>query len=369
MTCEYFGECGSCNLHHLSYDEQLKYKQQKMAELFEIDPATIATVASAPSHFRNRAEFRIFHTDEGASYAMHTVKHSLLPIASCQIVSPKIASTMPILLALINADKELSHKLYAVEFLSAFGTDEMLITLIYHRKVEDALFAQCQQIGAQNEWSIVLRSKKQKRVVHQDYILDKLLVFDKPYFYYHQETSFVQPNASVNEKMIEFAKENTVDLGGDLLELYCGNGNFTIALSENFRQVLTTEVSKSSMISLRKNIQKNNISNIEFARMSAEEIITALKKQREFTRLRNIDLDAYQFSCLLIDPPRSGLEDKTREFIQTFQTIIYISCNPQSLHRDLQTLAQTHNVSKHTIFDQFAYTKHTEMGVILTKIA
>ena len=369
MTCEYFGVCGSCNFHHLLYEEQLKHKQHKMAELFAIDPATITTVASQPSHFRNRAEFRIFHTDEGASYAMHTVKHSLLPIQSCQIVSPKIASTMPALLALVNADKELSHKLYAIEFLSAFGTDEMLITLIYHHRVGDELFEKCQQIGAQNAWSIVLRSKKQKRVVHKDYILDKLLIFDKPYFYYHQETSFVQPNAGVNEKMIEFAKKNTVNLGGDLLELYCGNGNFTIALSENFRQVLTTEVSKSSMISLRKNIQKNNISNIEFARMSAEEIITALKKQREFTRLRNIDLDAYQFSCVLIDPPRSGLDDETRDFITTFQTIIYISCNPQSLHHDLQTLSQTHSISKHTLFDQFAYTEHTEMGVVLTKIA
>ena len=72
MTCEYFGVCGSCTMHDKSYEEQLSYKVAEIKEDFNIQNLDILT--SKPEHFRTRAEFRIFHDDEGISYAMNTLE-------------------------------------------------------------------------------------------------------------------------------------------------------------------------------------------------------------------------------------------------------------------------------------------------------
>jgi tRNA (uracil-5-)-methyltransferase len=69
-----------------------------------------------------------------------------------------------------------------------------------------------------------------------------------------------------------------------------------------------------------------------------------------------------------MDPPRSGLDDTTRALAKDFSNIIYISCNPETLHRDLKELVKTHEITKFALFDQFAYTHHIESGVILKKL-
>lgn len=69
-----------------------------------------------------------------------------------------------------------------------------------------------------------------------------------------------------------------------------------------------------------------------------------------------------------MDPPRAGLDDTTRDLAKDFEQIIYISCNPETLHRDLKILSKTHKIAKFALFDQFAYTNHIESGVILNKI-
>ena len=105
--------------------------------------------------------------------------------------------------------------------------------------------------------------------------------------------------------------------------------------------------------------------NISFARLSSQESIQAFKKVRKFNRLNHINLDDYNFKAVFIDPPRAGVDKDTLEFIKQFEYIIYISCNIDTLHRDLQILNKTHNVKHWAIFDQFAYTHHIEMGMIL----
>ena len=91
---------------------------------------------------------------------------------------------------------------------------------------------------------------------------------------------------------------------------------------------------------------------------------------REFYRLKELDinLSEFDFSHIFIDPPRAGLDDGVREFVAEFGHIIYISCNPQSLKRDLSALLKTHEILHFALFDQFATTAHLECGVILGKI-
>ena len=101
--------------------------------------------------------------------------------------------------------------------------------------------------------------------------------------------------------------------------------------------------------------------------MSSEEFTQALEKVRTFTRLKDIELDSFDIGTILVDPPRAGLDKQTKSLISKFDTIIYISCNPNTLARDLETLCKTHKVEDAVLFDQFPYTHHMEAGVVLTK--
>jgi tRNA (uracil-5-)-methyltransferase len=93
----------------------------------------------------------------------------------------------------------------------------------------------------------------------------------------------------------------------------------------------------------------------------------ALNGVREFSRLKEIDLQSYNFSTVLVDPPRAGLDEGTIELISNIDNIIYISCNPDTLARDLETLVQTHDVIEAAMYDQFPHTEHVESGVFLQK--
>lgn len=153
----------------------------------------------------------------------------------------------------------------------------------------------------------------------------------------------------------------------DLLELYCGHGNFTIPLAAKFNRVLASEISKSSIANARINCELNGVCNAQFVRLSADELMSAFARRREFERLKGIDIFSYDFSHVLIDPPRAGLEPSVSEFIKNFQNLIYISCNPQTLFENLRSLCATHEVCRFAIFDQFAHTAHIECGVLLRR--
>lgn len=153
----------------------------------------------------------------------------------------------------------------------------------------------------------------------------------------------------------------------DLLELYCGHGNFTIPLAAKFNRVLASEISKSSIANARINCELNGVCNAQFVRLSADELMSAFVRRREFERLKGIDIFSYDFSHVLIDPPRAGLEPSVIDFIKDFQNLIYISCNPQTLFENLRSLCATHEVRRFAIFDQFAHTAHIECGVLLKR--
>ena len=100
----------------------------------------------------------------------------------------------------------------------------------------------------------------------------------------------------------------------DLLELYCGIGNFTIPLSKHYRRVLATEVSKVATRAAQDNLVLNEVDNVAFARLAAEEVTQALNGDREFRRLKSLDppLNDYDLATVFVDPPRAGLDDGTQ---------------------------------------------------------
>ena len=369
MKCRHFGTCGSCTLYDLDYPEQLERKKRRVAGLLApFWQGDFDLYDSPVSHYRARAEFRIWHKGDQCSYAMGNLeKNGNVTIGECPKVIVAIEERMGLLLEAVNASSELSRKLFGVEFL-ATTTGECLITMLYHRRLEEGWSTEARELEQRLDAAIIGRSRKQKEVLSRDYVTEVLKIDSKKYYYRHYEGGFTQPNPFVNAQMIEWAKVRVEESGGgDLLEAYCGLGNFTIPLAEHFDKVLATEISKNSIKAAKENCILNNINTIEFVRLSSEEMTQALKKERPFRRLEGIDLERYDFQTVLVDPPRAGLDAATRELISGIDNIIYISCNPETLARDLVELSKTHRVENAAIFDQFPYTEHVESGVFLIR--
>ncbi|HIP29809.1 MAG TPA: tRNA (uridine(54)-C5)-methyltransferase TrmA [Sulfurospirillum arcachonense] len=364
MECNYFGVCGSCKLYELSYEEQVQKKQLYIKELFEsLHVKSFETFTSPDSHYRNRAEFRIWHDDDGMHYAMNQIeKKKVVLIDKCPKVVKKIDDLMTPLKRMIESDEMLRRKLFSIEFLSS--TTKVLVSMLYHKKIDESWDIHAKKLEDTFGIAVIGRSKKVKRVISDDFVIDELHVNKNLYMYKIIEGGFSQPNSSVNAHMIEWATLH-VNNPKDLLELYCGHGNFTIPFAKQFNKVLATEISKSSIKSAKESCEMNDVTNIEFIRMSVEDLTSALKKEREFVRLKEINLDDYDFSHVFVDPPRAGIDEKSLEFISQFETIIYISCNPETLKRDLEFLKDKFEIKNFAIFDQFPHTDHIESGVIL----
>jgi tRNA (uracil-5-)-methyltransferase len=374
MNCKYFGICGSCINYKNGYEQELNNKIKTNKELFSnIYGDDFDILKSDNIHFRSRAEFKIWHIEDKISYALTSIDKKTFCIDECFIVNKSIYNLMPKIKENIEPNEILSRKLFAIEFLST-QTNEILVTLIYHKKLDDDWKEKAKALQEKLNIKIIGRSRKQKEVLNSDYITETLNIYQRDFFYTQYEASFTQPNAKVNEKMISWVIEKIIieqiDKNSDLLELYCGNGNFTIPLSFHFKNVLATEISKASIKSAKQNLELNKIDNIKFARLSDDEFTEAFEKTRVFNRLKddNINLDDYEFSTIFVDPPRSGLSPNSTQLAQKFDNIIYISCNPITLKRDLEILTKTHKILNFAFFDQFPYTNHIESGVILNKI-
>jgi len=368
MQCKYFSECGACVIYEGGYEAQLKYKfdlnKQRFAHLYSGD---IEVFKSLDSHYRARSEFRIWHKDGEIFYAMNKKnKKETLLIDECPQVNTHIAKLMPQLLNKIKEYK-IEFKLFGVDFLSSSSGD-IVVSLLYHRQLDESWLEDAKKVAQDLNIFIIGRARKQKLVIGQDYIIEELNIAGKKYKFKHIENSFTQPNPRVNEKMIEWALKNSNSSDSDMLELYCGAGNFTIPFASKYRKILATEISKSSINAAKENMALNGVENIEFVRMSAEEFTQALDGVREFKRMAHIDINSYNIETIFVDPPRAGMDEESCKFTARYKNILYISCNPETLLRDLEILTKTHKVVSMAMFDQFPYTYHIEMGVKLVKI-
>lgn len=357
-----------------SYQQQLDAKVARISAQFaEYNPPALQVFASPEHNYRMRAEFRIWHIEDDLFYAMfersEDKQKKVIRVDEFPIADRSINLLMPKLLAALKADPVLSARLFEVHFLATLS-GEMLVSLLYHRKLESDWEPAAQALSKALNIKLIGRSRGQKFVLSDEYVVEQLQVFERTYTYKQIESSFTQPNAQVCQKMLEWACTVAEHSEQDLLELYCGNGNFTLPLSTRFRRVLATELAKSSVYAAQWNIEQNQIENIQVARLSAEEFTQAYNGEREFRRLQeaNIDLASYDFDTVFVDPPRAGIDDATLKLLQRFKRIIYISCNPDTLHDNLKTLCQSHKVTKFALFDQFPYTHHVESGVLLEKI-
>ncbi len=358
------------------YFTQLDAKRQRIVDQFaHFGPPALEVFASPASHYRMRCEFRLWHEGDDLFHAMfetdaggvkHTVRMDQYPVAS-----RRINALMTQLVDAIRDRPELRHRLFQVEYLTT-RQGEALVTLVYHRKLDDEWEQAARKLEKILDAAIIGRARKQRLVLTRESVTEHLNVAGRVFSYQQVENSFTQPNADIAESMLNWAREVTQGEDGlrrstDLVELYCGNGNFTIALADNFRRVVATEISRTSVASAQHNLALNGIDNVHVARMSSEEFAQALSGEKTGRRVSEMQLETHDFSTVLVDPPRAGLDAESCEQIARFDDIVYISCNPDTLEANLEQLGRTHEIHRFALFDQFPYTDHCECGVLLKR--
>jgi len=326
--------------------------------------------ASPPRHYRQRAEFRFWHDGDDAHYAMFDPANPREPLRIDEFppAARRINELMPALRIAVLASPVLKRRLFQVEFLSTLS-GEALIALVYHRPLDAEWERAAQELQKSLGTQLIGRARGQRIVIGQPWVTERLVVDGCELRLRQPEGCFTQPNAEVNRSMLSWARAACSDAHGGLLELYCGIGNFTVALAGHFDAVLATEVNKVAIAAAEFNLAANGIRNTFVARLSSEEASAALARERSFRRLHGFDLEGFDARTVLVDPPRAGLDARTLAQVGAFERVVYVSCNPNTLIENLRALHPSHSIERFALFDQFPYTSHLECGVLLTRSA
>ena len=292
--------------------------------------------------------------------------------------SDAMRAAMPSVRSLVERDDaNLRRRLFQVEFLTATSGD-VVVTMCYHRKLDEewvkaaeGMREEMNRMHPELNVSIVGRANRMRKVIGNAFVMENVHLDGTVLKYKQLEGQFAQPNAQIATEMLKFARSCCAPSSNtnDFLELYCGNGHFTVALSPFFRTCLSTEISKTNIAAARENIEMNGIKNTHVVRLSAEEVVQAIDGERVFTRLKDtqLDLTTLNIKTVLVDPPRAGCGPEVSKMLQRFENIVYISCNVETLAEDMLILSETHDMKRFAVFDQFPYTPHLECGAYLVK--
>ena len=392
------------------YEEELREKISKaVAVLFQKRIKTTPTLLSSSGNdgsnnieifkskqtnggFRMRAVFGV-HLDGpiDARYSMvEVLGTSTLPsgkiykekktvlVDSFPMGSDAMRAAMPSVRSLVERDDaNLRRRLFQVEFLTATSGD-VVVTMCYHRKLDEewvkaaeGMREEMNRMHPELNVSIVGRANRMRKVIGNAFVMENVHLDGTVLKYKQLEGQFAQPNAQIATEMLKFARSCCAPSSNtnDFLELYCGNGHFTVALSPFFRTCLSTEISKTNIAAARENIEMNGIKNTHVVRLSAEEVVQAIDGERVFTRLKDtqLDLTTLNIKTVLVDPPRAGCGPEVSKMLQRFENIVYISCNVETLAEDMLILSKTHDMKRFAVFDKFPYTPHLECGAYLVK--
>ncbi|MGN0902551.1 MAG: tRNA (uridine(54)-C5)-methyltransferase TrmA [Succinivibrio sp.] len=369
-----------------NYSQYLNEKIDHVVSLFKKNNLTIPeykVFPSPPEYYRMRAKFCIYFNNDYTDFTFcmfepNTKPKKRIDLEVFPVGSKAINQAMLLLKKHLMKYEYLHYKLFEVSMLSN-KKGQVVIALDYHKELDEKIFTEqvkslksdFRNDGLDAEFTG--RARKQQILVSTNTIIETIHTKDRDFLLHQVEGNFSQPNIYACENMVQFARDCCTNTKNeDLIELYCGSGTFTVCLADLFSKVFSTEVSRVPTMTALKNLEVNGITNTKIARLSAVEVAQALGKVRSFNRLKEagIDVDDYNLTTLLIDPPRSGLEYKDAlDFTARFKRVIYISCGPESLTSDLAYLCKTHEIKKLAFFDQFPYTEHLESGVLLEKKA
>jgi 23S rRNA (uracil1939-C5)-methyltransferase len=362
--CPFFGSCGGCQWQHIPYQQQARWKEKIFADLLVRSNVMagdrLKPIAAAPDEwgYRNRVQLKCCPGAEGLLIGFYRhASHDVVDVDKCLLVSPPVQKTLDHLRREL-ADAPSSGCVSQIDIAS--GDDgEVRIILYVHPQGRHQLrswlrnFAACHQINA------CLQSGGQQglEVVHGE--SDLTIKVDQPEIALrYGPGGFVQVNPAQNRSMVASMLQ-LLELDGseNVLDLFCGMGNFSLPLARRVKRVVGVEDYAPSIASARINAAANNIRNVEFHAADAAVVMARYR-------------DADPLDLVILDPPRTGHYPATGELLKVRpERILYVSCDPATLVRDLTPLVQNgYEVVSSQAFDLFPQTWHIESMTLLRRV-
>jgi len=372
--------CGGCQIMSMDYSEQLNIKTQRVKETLKrigkIDSTVHGTLGmEEPYHYRNKAQFPIGM--DGSTPIMGFFKtgtHEIVNTEHCYIQHPVNDVLTRVVKEYITkysltVYNEKSKKGLLRHMISRISnkTGEVMVIFVINGKelpqkeeLINALKSEVKNLktvvlNINTKNTNVIFGEKTRTLYGEGYIIDKL----KDLFFYISPRSFFQVNPTQTEvlydKALEFAnlnKEQTV------FDLYCGIGSITLFLAKQAKKVYGIEIVPEAIEDAKKNAKLNDLQNTEFIRGAAEKEVPKLYE-------KGITADV-----VVIDPPRKGCEEKVLETMVKMdpERIVYVSCNPSTLARDLAYLEENgYKTREVQPVDLFPHTSHVETVVLMSR--
>ncbi len=362
--CPYFGKCGGCAYQDVEYTVQLERKTSQLTSLTQFDE--IKVISGKQYHYRNRMDLA-FHAD-GLGFRKRGSWSKIIDIEKCAISNQKLNALLKEIRKFFNGvfcfDPKRKNGTFCYAVIRTPPKDSS-VSLVLNKdseSLEKGISKIKEYACSSTAENVIVTLVPCNRNVStsENYMVikgrDMLLEKYRGFLFYFPVQGFFQVNHEVAEKIHtycskRFASYNTQ--AAHLLDLYGGVGTFGIINASYFHKVTMVENFPPSLKASRKNILLNRAKN---ARVIA----------RDAKYLKGMDLPSPLF--ILLDPPRSGMHPKTLKQINELKAemILYVSCNPKLLEKDLQELDH-YQVKSMALFDMFPQTPHMEAVVELVK--
>ena len=376
--CQYYGTCGGCNLQHCDYDSQLTFKKGILEELLlqqdimtveEIDEK-VTNIIGAPEPFQYRQRIRLQVRDENTLGFNRFRSHEIVEINQCLLARPSINDTLTAL-----KKNEQTRSLLALseelELQQNPITDKVSCIFNFSRKPRPADIKAAAQLCSEIEYidrvfftgddfpmvgPIADTNEKASNLLTVHY--PKIEGVQKPLELSWEVGGFCQVNLNQNKNMIETVLDFCrVDSTDTVLDLYCGMGNFAIPISTLAKSVFGIEGQGSSIRCAKRNAAHAEADNTLFRKEHVHKGCGSLIEKGE------------KFDCIIIDPPRQGAPELAAQLSQLcLKRLVYISCDPATLSRDLKALIKEgFSIKSIQPVDMFPQTHHIETVVLLEK--
>lgn len=375
--CPTYEKCGGCDLRHMSYLQTIRLKKDALLKTLrkelgdELDSIKINKFVDMdyPFYYRNKLQFPVGVGEDGkAIMGVYSERsHRIIPTTDCKIQNELAQEIAQSIIEFMNNnnipaydEKTLEGIVRHIIIRTAYSTEEIMITLVVndmavpkekelvkfltqkYRKIKTIV----KNLNDQNT-NVILGDTTQ--VIYGDgYIFDYL----GEYRFKISPLSFYQVNPIQTEKLYDVAISKAKLTGKEnVFDLYCGIGTIGLFASRKANKVYGIEVIPEAIVDAKRNAVINNVKNIEFIAGEVESELPKILKEE------NISPDV-----VFVDPPRKGCAASViKKLLEVKPSrIIYISCNPATLARDLKLLSEGYSIKEITPVDQFCYTHHVE---------
>lgn len=386
-ACDCARQCGGCQIQHCSYEKQLAWKEKKVRDClqriggFEEIPMEPVMGMDEPYHYRNKAQYPVGYDKEGnlvaGFYAGRT--HSIIPNTDCAIQHPANHMILETILAFmkqydISAYEEKKHTGLVRHILTRVGkyTGEVMVCLIIngnklpHQDKLVEMLLQCPFDYKIKSICLNINKEKTNRILGekvvpiygQTYIEDRIGNIT----YRISPLSFYQVNPEQTQKLYGTALEYA-DLKGDevVWDLYCGIGTISLFLAQKAARVCGVEIVPQAIEDARENARRNGFTNAEFFVGAAEDVVPEQYEQSG---------GSLRADVVTLDPPRKGCDEKLLRTVVQMEPerIVYVSCDPATLARDLKYLCgEGYELKRVRACDMFGHSSHVETVACLQR--